>query len=230
MNDATTMPRRMLDVRDNLERVRERIARAAARAGRQPDDVLLIGVSKTVDVERIRAGLAAGLRALGENRVQEAKAKVAELGRPAAWHLIGHLQTNKVKDALELFDVIHSLDRLELAQEADFCPVRSDGTPEPEALSPQAPAVAPLSSAAISMSAPAADIVPPSPITVAAIGTARSVRPVRVNAGSRRVVANCCPHPTSTSSSPCRRNWLRWLSRTRRSSTVCCSEPAPKLC
>jgi len=59
----------MLDVRDNLERVRERIARAAARAGRKPEDVLLIGVSKTVDVERIRAGLAAGLRALGENRV-----------------------------------------------------------------------------------------------------------------------------------------------------------------
>ncbi len=109
----------MPDVRENLERVRERIARAAARAGRKPDDVLLIGVSKTVDVERIRAGLAAGLRALGENRVQEAKAKVAELGRPAAWHLIGHLQTNKVKDALELFDVIHSLDRLELAQELE---------------------------------------------------------------------------------------------------------------
>jgi len=71
------------------------------------------------DVERIRAALAAGLRALGENRVQEAKTKVAELGRPAAWHLIGHLQTNKVKDALELFDVIHSLDRLELAAELD---------------------------------------------------------------------------------------------------------------
>jgi len=110
---------RMLDVRENLERVRERIARAAARAGRKPEDVLLIGVSKTVDVERIRAALAAGLRALGENRVQEARTKVTELGRPAAWHLIGHLQTNKVKDALELFDVIHSLDRLELAQEME---------------------------------------------------------------------------------------------------------------
>jgi len=109
----------MPDVRENLERVRERIARAAARAGRKTDDVLLIGVSKTVDVDRIRAALAAGLRALGENRVQEAKAKVADLGRPAAWHLIGHLQTNKVKDALELFDVIHSLDRLELAQELE---------------------------------------------------------------------------------------------------------------
>jgi pyridoxal phosphate enzyme (YggS family) len=109
----------MLDVRTNLEQVRERIARATARAGRRADDVLLIGVSKTVDLERIQAALAAGLRALGENRVQEAKTKVAELGRPATWHLVGHLQTNKVKDALEVFDVIHSLDRLELAQELE---------------------------------------------------------------------------------------------------------------
>jgi pyridoxal phosphate enzyme (YggS family) len=109
----------MLDISANLVRVRERIARAAERAGRRPADVLLIGVSKTVDVARIRAAVAAGVTALGENRVQEAKAKIAELGRPAAWHLIGHLQTNKVKDALELFDVIHSLDRLELAREME---------------------------------------------------------------------------------------------------------------
>ncbi len=107
------------DIAANVERVRERIARAAERAGRRPADVLLIGVSKTVEVERIRAAVAAGVTALGENRVQEAKAKVDELGRPAAWHLIGHLQTNKVKDALELFDVIHSVDRLELARELD---------------------------------------------------------------------------------------------------------------
>jgi pyridoxal phosphate enzyme (YggS family) len=109
----------MPDIATNLERVRERLAGAAARAGRRADAVLLIGVSKTVDVERIRAAVAAGVTALGENRVQEAKTKVAELGRPAAWHLIGHLQTNKVKDALELFDVIHSLDRLELAREIE---------------------------------------------------------------------------------------------------------------
>ncbi|HEU4366706.1 MAG TPA: YggS family pyridoxal phosphate-dependent enzyme [Methylomirabilota bacterium] len=109
----------MLDIPGNLARVRERLARAAERSGRRAEDVLLIGVSKTVDVERIRAAVAAGLRVLGENRVQEAKAKIAELGRPAAWHLIGHLQTNKVKDALELFDVIHSLDRLELARELE---------------------------------------------------------------------------------------------------------------
>ena len=79
------------------------------------------------------------------------------------------------------------------------------------------------------MSAPAADIVPPSPTTAVATGTARSVRPVRVNAGSRRVVLNCCPRPTSTSSSHCRRNWLRWLSRTGNSSMICCFGPAPKL-
>jgi len=107
----------MLDIAANLERVRERVARAAERAGRKPEDVLLIGVSKVVEVERIRAAIAAGVAALGENRVQEAKAKIAELGRPVPWHLIGHLQTNKVKDALPLFDLIHSLDRLELAHE-----------------------------------------------------------------------------------------------------------------
>lgn len=109
----------MHDIRANLERVRERIARAAERAGRRAEAVLLVGVSKTVGVERIREALAAGLPALGENRVQEAKGKVAVLGRPVPWHLVGHLQTNKVREALELFDLIHSLDRLELAAECD---------------------------------------------------------------------------------------------------------------
>jgi len=107
----------MTDIRANLERVRERVAKAAERAGRRASDVLLIGVSKTVEVSRIRQAIEAGVSALGENRVQEAKEKVAEIGRPVPWHLIGHLQTNKVRDALELFDVIHSLDRLDLARE-----------------------------------------------------------------------------------------------------------------
>ena len=107
------------NVRANVERVRERIARAAERAGRRADEVLLIGVSKTVDVDRIRQGIEAGLRALGENRVQEAKAKIASLGRSVPWHLIGHLQTNKVKDALALFDVVHSVDRWPLAEEME---------------------------------------------------------------------------------------------------------------
>ena len=109
----------MTDIRANLERVRERVAKAAERAGRSASDVLLIGVSKTVEVARIRQAIEAGVAALGENRVQEAKEKVAQIGRPVPWHLIGHLQTNKVRDALELFDVIHSLDRLDLAKELD---------------------------------------------------------------------------------------------------------------
>ena len=109
----------MIDIRANLERVRERVARAAERAGRRAEDVLLVGVSKTVDVARIRQAIEAGVPALGENRVQEARGKVAEIGRPVPWHLVGHLQTNKVRDALELFDVIQSLDRLELAKELD---------------------------------------------------------------------------------------------------------------
>ncbi|HTY79446.1 MAG TPA: YggS family pyridoxal phosphate-dependent enzyme [Candidatus Bathyarchaeia archaeon] len=107
------------DIRANLEAVRERIARACARAGRKPADVLLIAVSKTVEIERIRGAVAAGVQALGENRVQEAKEKVAALGRPVPWHLIGSLQTNKSRDAVELFDWIHSVDREELARELD---------------------------------------------------------------------------------------------------------------
>src|SRR5713101_6612779 len=106
----------MQDIRANLERVRERIARAAERAGRRAGDVLLIAVSKTVEAERIRQAVAAGVAALGENRVQEARAKIAELGRPVPWHLVGQLQTNKAKEAVELFDLIHSLDRAELVQ------------------------------------------------------------------------------------------------------------------
>jgi pyridoxal phosphate enzyme (YggS family) len=107
------------DIRANLESIEERVARACERAGRKPEDVLLIAVSKTVDVERIRVAVAAGVRALGENRVQEAKEKVAVLGRPVPWHLIGSLQTNKAKDAVLLFDWIHSVDREELGRELD---------------------------------------------------------------------------------------------------------------
>jgi hypothetical protein len=107
----------MLDIRANLGRVQEAIARACARAGRSPDHLLLIAVSKTVDAERIRRAVAAGVAALGENRVQEAREKIEALGRPVPWHLIGSLQTNKAKDAARLFDWIHSVDRLELARE-----------------------------------------------------------------------------------------------------------------
>ena len=107
------------DVAANLRAVQDSIAAACRRAGRAPAEVLLIGVSKTVDLDRIRAAIAAGVPALGENRVQEAKDKVEALGRPVPWHLIGSLQTNKARDAVRVFDCIHSVDRLDLAREID---------------------------------------------------------------------------------------------------------------
>ena len=118
----------MHDIRAGLMRVRERIAAAAERAGRRADDVLLVAVSKTVEAERVKLAIDAGVQALGENRVQEAKAKVAVLGHPVPWHLIGHLQSNKVKDALAIFDVIQSIDRLEIARE---CERRAAGAGRP---------------------------------------------------------------------------------------------------
>src|SRR5262249_60856315 len=96
------------DIRANLERVHAAIDHACARAGRSSKDVLLIAVSKTMDVERVRSAIAAGVAALGENRVQEARDKIEVLGHAVPWHLIGALQTNKAKDAARLFDWIHS--------------------------------------------------------------------------------------------------------------------------
>jgi pyridoxal phosphate enzyme (YggS family) len=107
------------DIRANLERVQTAIAAACRRAGRSPDEVLLVAVSKTMDADRVRQAIDAGVAALGENRVQEAKSKIEALGHPVPWHLIGHLQTNKARDAVQLFDCIQSLDRLDLAKELD---------------------------------------------------------------------------------------------------------------
>ncbi|MBI4562905.1 MAG: YggS family pyridoxal phosphate-dependent enzyme [Candidatus Rokubacteria bacterium] len=108
-----------VDVAANLGAVQERIARAARNAGRRAEEVLLVAVSKSVDAERIRQAIAAGVPALGENRVQEARGKISILGRQVPWHLVGRLQTNKAKDAVVLFDMIHSLDRVELGRELD---------------------------------------------------------------------------------------------------------------
>lgn len=104
------------DLAQAVAAVRERIARAAERAGRAPAEVLLVAVSKGVEPERVRAAVAAGVPALGENRVQEARQKIAAVGRPVPWHLIGHLQTNKVRDAVRLFDLIQSVDRPGVAE------------------------------------------------------------------------------------------------------------------
>jgi PLP dependent protein len=103
-------------VAENLGAVKERMAKAAARVGRDPESITLVAVSKTVPVERIREAIEAGQHVFGENRVQEAQAKVQALGRAVRWHLIGHLQRNKVKVVCDLFDLIESVDSLALAQ------------------------------------------------------------------------------------------------------------------
>jgi PLP dependent protein len=108
----------------NLEEVRNAIAAAARRAGRDPAGVRLIAVSKTVAPEQIRAAMDAGQDIFGENYLQEARDKIALLGRRVGWHLIGHLQTNKAKAAVELFDLIHAVDRLKLAQALDAAAAR----------------------------------------------------------------------------------------------------------
>ena len=103
-----------------MEDVRERIASAAQRAGRHAGEITLVAVSKTISPEVIHAGYDAGLRHFGESRIQEMEAKRPELaGLDAAWHFIGHLQANKVRRAVRLFDRVDSVDSLGLAQRLD---------------------------------------------------------------------------------------------------------------
>ncbi len=106
-----------MSIADNLKQITDRISAAAKRAGRDPSSIKLVVVTKTIDVERIREAVSAGATTLGENRVQEAKEKIEKLGRIASWHLIGHLQANKARHAVRLFDMIHSVDSLALARE-----------------------------------------------------------------------------------------------------------------
>ncbi len=92
---------------------------AAIRAGRDPGEIKLVAVSKTVEVARIREAIEAGVTILGENYVQEARRKIEEIGHGIQWHMIGHLQSNKAKYAVTLFDYIHSIDGISLAREID---------------------------------------------------------------------------------------------------------------
>ncbi len=108
----------MADFRVTRERVLTIVAAACGRVGRDPNEVTLVAVSKTVDVARLSAAVEAGLTLLGENRVQEAETKAASLPE-AHWHLIGPLQSNKARRALELFDAIESVDSLDLARRLD---------------------------------------------------------------------------------------------------------------
>jgi len=104
-------------LRENYQQVLDRIADAARCVNRDPADIKLVSVSKTHPVGALREAIDAGMHVFGENKVQEAEDKIAEIGRDAAeWHLIGHLQSNKARKAVQLFDVIHSVDSLELAR------------------------------------------------------------------------------------------------------------------
>jgi pyridoxal phosphate enzyme (YggS family) len=107
-------------LRDRLERVRERIKKAADAGNRSVDTIRLIAVSKTVPAGVVKEAVAAGVTDLGENYIQEAREKIESLATlPVNWHFIGHLQSNKAKYAVRLFDLIHSVDSLKLAKELD---------------------------------------------------------------------------------------------------------------
>lgn len=108
-----------MSMADNLEKIKERIARAAARAGRSPDEVTLVAVSKMQDMDSIREAVSLGITDIGENWVQEAQPKIETLaaeGLHPRWHMIGHLQTNKARAAVRLFDMIESVDSIRLAE------------------------------------------------------------------------------------------------------------------
>jgi pyridoxal phosphate enzyme (YggS family) len=118
----------MTKIKENLLRVLEKIEKTAQRVGRNPAEIKLVAVSKTVEVARVKEAIEAGVSILGENYVQEAQKKIEEIGQPActerfgegrpvSWHFIGHLQSNKAKYAVRLFDMIHSVDNFPLAEE-----------------------------------------------------------------------------------------------------------------
>jgi len=105
------------NIGQNLERVRSQIAEAANKSGRSPDDIELVAISKTHEAEKVRMAHDAGQEVVGESRVQEARAKIPLLPSAVRWHFVGRLQKNKVRHALPLFELFHSVDSLELARE-----------------------------------------------------------------------------------------------------------------
>jgi pyridoxal phosphate enzyme (YggS family) len=109
----------MNEIAANLERVRSQIAEAAKKSGRALDEIELVAISKTHEAEKVRAAFDAGQQLFGESRVQEARAKIPLLPAAARWHFVGRLQKNKIRHALPLFELFHSVDSFELAQQMD---------------------------------------------------------------------------------------------------------------
>ena len=107
----------MVSIAENLKRVRELVATAGAKAGSAENEIELVAITKTHPAEKVREAIEAGHTLFGESRVQEARAKIPELPSNLRWHFVGHLQKNKIRHALPLFELIHSVDSLELAQD-----------------------------------------------------------------------------------------------------------------
>jgi len=106
-------------IKNNLEIINEKIKKAALKTNRNPEEIKLVAVTKTATIEQIKEAISVGVKIIGENKVQEAKEKYQILSTDIEWHLVGHLQTNKVKYAIEIFDLIHSVDSIKLAKEID---------------------------------------------------------------------------------------------------------------
>src|SRR4030095_12329702 len=109
----------MTDVAANYRTILARVGEAAAKRSRKAEKIKLLGAAKSQSIAAIRAAIDAGVKLIGENYVQEAEAKVGQISQAVEWHMIGHLQRNKAKAAVEIFDVIESLDNLALARELD---------------------------------------------------------------------------------------------------------------
>ena len=109
----------MASIAEKLERVREQIAQAAAKTGRPVNEIELVAIAKTHPAEQVREAVEAGHTLFGESRVQEARAKIPELPSNLRWHFVGHLQKNKIRQALPLFELFHGVDSLALAREMD---------------------------------------------------------------------------------------------------------------
>jgi pyridoxal phosphate enzyme (YggS family) len=107
----------MMNIETKLRQVHERVEAAAQKAGRDPDDVLVLAISKTMPTERIEAAALAGQVHFGENRIQESRDKIPQLSEGLVWHLVGHLQSNKAKYCPALFEWVHSIDSVQLARE-----------------------------------------------------------------------------------------------------------------
>jgi pyridoxal phosphate enzyme (YggS family) len=120
----------MNDLKTNLSSVQERIAAAAARAGRDPEDITLVAVSKMEPPDVIMAAYELGLRHFGENRIEEAQEKAGDLPADITWHMIGHIQSRKARDVLPLFDWVHSVDRAKIARRLErFAAERAEPLP-----------------------------------------------------------------------------------------------------